>query len=336
VNKLKLAVGMCLLAGAAAGVFQQVLLAQVEDDLTAKKRLFPGIGPGLRAVKRGTDGRIYVLVSPSPGLIVFDATGKQVLAIGASPNAEKGARAAILFGEDCDADAQGRIYVADRAANTVDIFSPEGRLLRSIPANAPVSVAALPQGEVAVATLREPRLVMVYDQNGREVREFAEPERITEREDLNRFLNIGALATDAQGRLYYGFFYMPEPTVRQYDHAGYAGQEFRYLALDAAPEGQAVRREIQRQEKRGKAPSFKRVLTALGVDRPNGEVWMAVHNTLLHFDQDGTRLASYQLYTPQGARLDASTMVVDRDRLIIGSDPLGIYEFERPDKKVVQ
>jgi hypothetical protein len=197
-------------------------------------------------------------------------------------------------------------------------------------------VAALPQGEVSVATLREPRLVMVYDQNGREVREFAEPERITEREDLNRFLNTGVLASDAQGHLYYGFAYMPEPTVRQYDHAGYAGQEFQYLALDAAPAGQAVRREIQRQEKRRKAPSFKRVLTALGVERSNGEVWMALHNTLLRFDKDGTRLASYQLYTPQGARLDASTIAVDKDRLIIGSDPLGIYEFERPDKRVVE
>jgi len=65
-------------------------------------------------------------------------------------------------------------------------------------------------------------------------------------------------------------------------------------------------------------------------------VWIALHNTLLHFDKDGNRRASYQLYTAEGARLDASTILVEKDRLLIGSDPLGIYEFERPDKKLSQ
>ena len=64
-----------------------------------------------------------------------------------------------------------------------------------------------------------------------------------------------------------------------------------------------------------------------------GELWVALHNTLLHFDKDGNRLASYQLYTPDGARLDANTILVEKERLLIGSDPLGIYVFERPDKK---
>ena len=35
----------------------------------------------------------------------------------------------------------------------------------------------------------------------------------------------------------------------------------------------------------------------------------------------------------QKARLEANTILIEKDRLIIGSDPLGIYEFERPDKK---
>ena len=34
----------------------RILLGQEEGDLTAKQRLFPGIGPGLRAVRRGADG----------------------------------------------------------------------------------------------------------------------------------------------------------------------------------------------------------------------------------------------------------------------------------------
>jgi hypothetical protein len=224
--------------------------------------------------------------------------------------------------------------VADRGANAVRVFSPDGAALRSIGVNGPVSVAALPEGEIAVATLREPHLVMVFDNNGKEVREFGDPEPIAEREDLNRFLNIGQLGTDAQGHLYYAFGYLPEPTVRQYDRLGYAGQDIQYTAIDALPTAVAVRKEIERQEQRGKEPSFKRVLTGMGVDRSNGEIWIALNNNLLHFDAAGNRRATYKIYTPQGARLEANTILVEKDELIIGNDPLGLYLFDRPDKKV--
>jgi len=322
---------MCLLACAAASVF-----AQEESELTAGQRILPSVGPGLRAIKRGADGRLLVLASPSPGLLVFDAHGKQVLSIGELPvaaNGAKGGHALITFGEDCDTNAEGKIYVADRGANAIQVFSPDGTLLRSIPVKAPVAVAALPEGEVAVATLRERHLVIVFDKSGRDVREFGDPEPLAERAELNRFLNIGRLASDAQGHLFYGFEYLPEPTVRQYDRLGYAGQDIQFTALEAMPAAQAARKEIERQEARGDQPTFRRILTAVGVDRTNGEVWMALYNTLLHFDKEGNRRSSYKVYTPQGARLEANVILVEKDRLIIGSDPLGIYEFNRPDKK---
>ena len=328
---VKIVAVLCLLACLAGSV-----LAQEKGELTAQRRVFAGIGPGLRTVKRGGDGRLYILASPSPGLVVFDAAGKQVVSIAElapGSTTSKGDRALITFGEDCDADTQGKIYVADRGANLVQVFSPEGTLLRSIPVRAPVAVAALPEGEVAVATLREPNLVIVFDKNGRDVREFGEAEPIAERTDLNRYLNIGELATDGQGHLYYAFAYLPEPTVRQFDRLGYARQDIQYTALDAWPAAQATRKEIERQERRGDPPSLKRVLTAVGVDRSNGEVWIALHNALLHFDQEGNRRASYKIYTPEGARLEATTILVEADRLLIGEDPLGIYEFSRPDKK---
>ncbi len=325
---------MCLLVCAAG-----IAAAQDEDDLTARQRIFPGVGPGLRAVKRGGDGRLYILASPSPGLLVFDTQGKQVLSIGELPGADTGTKSGrplITFGEDCDGAADGKIYVADRGANLIQVFSSDGAPLRSIPVNAPVAVAALPESEVAVATLRDPHLVIVFDKNGRDVREFGDPEPLAERAELNRYLNIGQLATDAQGHLYYAFAYLPEPTVRQYDHLGYAAQDIQYTALEAMPAAQAARKEIVRQESKGKDPSFKRILTAVGVDRTNGEVWVALYNTLLHFDKEGNRRATYKIYTPQGSRLEANTILVEQDRLIIGSDPLGIYEFERPDKKILK
>jgi len=321
---------MCLLACAAGSVF-----AQTEGDLTAKRRVFPGVGPGLRALRRGASGRLYILASPSPGLLVFDAQDKQVLSIGElaiGPAAAKGEKALITFGEDCDTDADGNIYVADRGANLIQVFSPDGSLLRSIPVKAPVSIAAMAEGEVAVGTLREPHLLEVFDKNGMDVREFGDPEPIADRVDLNRYLNIGQLATDAQGHIYYAFAYLPEPTVRQFDRLGYGHEDIQYTALDAWPAAQAARKEIDRQERRGDPPSLRRTVTGVGVDRENGEVWLALYDTLLHFDKDGNRRATYKIYTPQGARLDANVILVEKDRLLIGSDPLGIYEFARPDK----
>jgi hypothetical protein len=42
------------------------------------------------------------------------------------------------------------------------------------------------------------------------------------------------------------------------------------------------------------------------------------------------------VYTPDGARLEPNIVLVEKDRLMIGSDPLGLYVFERPDKKNLQ
>jgi hypothetical protein len=52
----------------------------------------------------------------------------------------------------------------------------------------------------------------------------------------------------------------------------------------------------------------------------------------MRFDKEGSRRASYQMYTPEGARLVAKTILIESQRLVVGSDPLGIYEFDRPDK----
>lgn len=327
---MKILAVVCLLACAASSVY-----AQDEGDLLAKRRVFQPVGPGLRAVKRGADGNYYVLTAPATSVSVFDTTGKLLKSVPAY-EANRGPQSAplmgISFGEDLDVDASGTVYVADRGANAIKIWQSDGSA-HTIAVNAPVSVAALPEGEVAVATLREQHLVMVFGKNGRVVREFGDPEPITEREELNRYLNIGQLVTDAQAHLYYAFSYLPEPTVRQYDRAGYASEGIQYTAIEAMPSARAARKEIERQERRGDPPLLRRVITGVGVDRANGEVWIALGNSLLHFDKDGNRRATYKIYTHEGARLEANTILIEADRLIIGNDPLGIHEFDRPDKK---
>jgi len=331
--------GKFLAAAAATCVVSLVLVAaasDVDDQLMARRRIFPSIGPGLRALRHGKDGKYYLLGSPAVGIAVFDSHEKQLTVIGAPPSSaatDKAPRAAIAFGEDCDVDAQGNLYVADRGYNQVNVFSPTGAPLRSMQFNSPTSLAALPEGEVAVTAPRGLHLVTVFGPTGRVVREFGDPEQLSERNDINRYVSIGRLGSDPEGHIYYGYTYMPEPLVRQYDRFGFAKQDFQFTNIDAFSESRARRREIERQEKRTEPPSFLPILTAFGVDPVNGDVWLALHNTLLHFDKEGNRRSEYQIYTKDGARIEASVLLVEEDRLLIGADPIGVYEFARPDRK---
>jgi hypothetical protein len=310
--------------------------SEIDDDLMASRRVFPNIGPGLRALRHGANGNYYVLASPSVGLAIYDAKGKPLSVIGApspQPVTDKAGRSEIAFGEDCDVDAQGNIYVADTGYNLINVFAPDGKQLRSFPVNSVISLAALPEGEVAVSTRDSVHHVTVYGPNGKVAREFGEIESLSSRADIDRYLNLGRVASDPQGHIYYGFTYMPEPLVRQYDRFGNATQDFVFTGVDAYPEASTTRKAIERQEQKAEPLVFHPILTAYGMDPVNGDLWMGLHNTLVHFDKDGIRRSEYQLYTPKGSPLDATVILVEEERLLIGNDPLGVYEFHRPDRK---
>jgi hypothetical protein len=309
--------------------------SEVEDQLMARRRVFSSIGPGLRALRRGTDGKFYELTAPGSSVAIFDAQGallKKIPDYAQNAGPSSAELRAIQFGEDLDVSANGTVYVADRGADKVKVWEQNGNA-HLIQVKAPLSLAALPEGEVAVTTLQQSHLVTVYGPNGKVVREFGDPESLSSRPELDRYVNLGRVISDPQGHIYYGFTYMPEPLVRQYDRFGYAGREFEFTGLDAFPEAQAARKAIEREETRSAPPILRPILTAFGVDPANGDVWMGLHNTLVHFDKDGIRRSEYQIYTPSGARLEATVIVVEEEHLLIGADPLGIYEFQRPDRK---
>ena len=308
--------------------------SEIDDDLFAVRRLFPSIGPGLRAIRHATNGNYYVLASPDVGIVIFDPHGKQLSVIGAPPPAaNKAARSPVAFGEDCDVDTAGNVYVADRGSNLITEFAPDGKQLRSFPANAPLSLAVLPENEVAISSAQSEHHVTVYTTDGRIAREFGDIESMSSRADIDRYLNLGRVTSDPQGRLYYGFTYMPEPTVRQFTRFGSATQDFTFTGVDAFPEASSTRKAIERQESRSEPLAFHPILTGFGVDPINGDIWMGLHNMLVHFDKDGIRRSEYQLYTPKGAPVDISVLLVEPDRLLVGSDPVGVYEFQRPDRK---
>ncbi len=305
---------------------------QFESDLVAKRRIYSDIGAGFRQVRRGPNGNYYVLTAPSPAIQIYDPSGKHVGQI-PSPSAGAAKGTAIVYGESFDVDHDGRVVVCDRGANAVKLYSPSGTLVATIPIPAPISVVFLPGDEFAVASLNARQLVTAYDLAGRLVRDYGDREEVSDRADLNNQANFGHLVADDMGNNYFSFDYLPEPTVRKFDRVGYLSLEISLKTLEFEPAAQAARKAIARSEnEENSIPSLHRIISAVGVDPQTQELWIAIGTLLMRFGVDGQRLSSFRMFLPHGGSLEPSQILVERDRLLIGADPQGVYEFPKPEK----
>lgn len=307
-------------------------VTQFESDLMAKRRVFRTVGAGFRAIRRGPNGNYYVLTAPAPAIPIYDPSGER---IGQVPveSAEAAKGAALVYGEDFGVDHDGSVVVCDRGANAVKIYSPRGQLSVTIPNPAPISVALLPGGEFAVASPKTDHLVTGYDFAGKVVRDYGDREEIADRADVNEQVNFGHVAADAAGNSYFSFDYLPEPTVRKYDRVGYLAMEISLKTTEFEPAATAARKAIARSASRETGiPALHRIVNAVGVDPETQEIWIAIGTLLMRFGKDGERIASFRTYLPSGARIEASEILVEHDRLLIGADPQGIYEFPKPAK----
>jgi len=313
-------------AAAAAALLSATLSAAgtLDTDLVARARVFPSILMGVTAIHRDAAGR-YAVLTERNGVQILDAKGQPA---GHAP-ADLSPSEAIAYGVDMDLDDQGHIYVADQERNAIRVFSGDGREERQIKIPGPTAVATLAAGELAVASLRSPKLVTVFGADGQVVREFGEPEQISGREELNRYANIGRLCRDSAGRLYYSFTYLPEPTVRRYDRFGYSDFQLVLNTEEDAPASMSARRAIAREETSGKQ-ALHPVLGPVAVDPANGEIWLAIGGRLLRYGPDGLPRGSFLIFTPEELRIEASAILIEPGRMLVASSQLGVFDVPRP------
>ena len=338
-----LPLGLAVLS--AAVLIATLVRAQEDPTLDAKRRVLPEVGGGFRAVRRGPDSAYYVLASlppstpskaskyvkaskpakpPAPVVLIFDSQGTKLRQIPVQPRPGE-----MVSPDSLDIDASGRVYIADLGGDTVGIYAADGALFAHFHIQKPTQIVALPGDQFAICSATADHLISVYDLQGKLLREFGELADLSDDAELNRRLNAGHLAKDKAGNLYFAFRYLPEPTVRKYDPAsGSLVDELSLTTLDLAPMAQSARQEIARAAA-GKPLRAHEIISGFGVDPETQEFWLALGNLLMHFDNADNKIAASRAYTTDGARIVPNFILVEKDRLLLGNDPLGIYEFPR-------
>jgi hypothetical protein len=215
-----------ILALAALSVPVPTRAQGIESAVLSRARVFPEFNSGVVAMKRDAAGHYYVLATPPNVIWILAADGKRVGQIPAAGSTT----AKIQYAVDFDLAPDGRILVADRAANAVEIFSPDGAQLAKIPVFAPTSVVALPNNQFAVSTLRSKRLVEVRSDDGALIRSFGDPADAGMTPDPKQLQNLGKISGDGAGDIFFAFTSIPDPTVRRYDRYGYVSSEATFSA----------------------------------------------------------------------------------------------------------
>lgn len=272
VSRTAVSVCACALALLFACVHRPAQAQGVQTVLHARGRVFPDVGRGATAIERDTAGHYYVLADPASIIWIYNAEGTR---IGQIPTAQARAAvpaATIKFAVDFDRDADsGRIFVADRGANAVKIFTADGALEASVPVNAPMSVVALANGEFAVVTLRSDHLVRVMNEHGKLLRSFGnisdavnDPSQLTvpalsASADSEAgyaagyptgpppayAMDIGKLYSGAPGEIYFAFTSLKDPKFRKYDRFGYSGYEAEIPANSLIPDINHDKSQVQ-------------------------------------------------------------------------------------------
>src|SRR5271167_3078907 len=102
-RRSKLGVSLALLASTAAAWNRAPAARQVENsaqEILARARLFPEVGPGIVALKRDSSGRYYILTAPANTVGVYSSGGNR---IGQIPHVNS-AGPKIVYAEDMDLD----------------------------------------------------------------------------------------------------------------------------------------------------------------------------------------------------------------------------------------
>jgi hypothetical protein len=116
--------------------------------------------------------------------------------------------------------------------------------------------------------------------------------------------------------------------VRRFDRFGFAGSEIALEEFAAT----ARHHELFSSDSDDNSRRVRTQISALAVDPASQEIWVAIGNELRRFDKNGVPIGSYRTLSPAGAPLSAKAILVEPDRLLLGTEAWGIFDFVKPEK----
>lgn len=192
---------------------------------------------------------------------------------------------------------QGNIYLADSVASQIQVWSPTGQPLSTLPAVRPVSLAMLSNGNLVVASSAAGNLLRLQDQRGRMIGAFGGMRSFDSNNPRqNLFLNRGKVVVGPSDTIYYVSRYAPVPTVRKFSSTGQLLSEFvvEGAAIDYQQE---VANRFLREKESNLVGGYD-IITSATVDPSTGHLWVSMNGisragVVYEYDANGVKLREY-------------------------------------------
>ncbi len=196
-----------------------------------------------------------------------------------------------------EVDAENRIYIADSGANQIKVFSPEGKAIKTLSINQPLSFAVLSNGNIIVASPSHGWLLHLYDSSGQRIRSFGSVKQFDPTdEEENNFLNRGKVLLDSTDAIYFVYRFAPTPGIQKYASNGKAISEF-------AVTGNAIDLQLEAVQGflRNRTPNKIGGITVINsaiIDPETDHIWVCMNGAsdapgVYEYNSDGKKLQEY-------------------------------------------
>lgn len=173
--------------------------------------------PAAFAVARS--GSLYVFDDGNSRIVKLNPSGKFMAEFG-GPVSGSGAIQRGGLGASIAVDQNENVYVGDPVTPKVQVFTSNGRFIRSFRVPFPVTNIAVNTKQeiyVAVSAHSPTKLILVFSETGKFLRQFGE-RLVTNKGRLARSVNQVVIACDSQDNLYLAF--RSWPVIRKYSPSG--------------------------------------------------------------------------------------------------------------------
>jgi hypothetical protein len=245
------------------------LLGSRQGLVLYAERVLPNVSGAVALRSRGES--LYVLSRTDHSVLVFDRQLELVRRLG-----RIGQKPGELYNPtDFDLAPDGTVWIAERGNNRVSSFTIEGQYLKSFPSEAPLSVAALRNGTIAVVELFSKPLVKVFQTDGKLVREFTgfvPVEGASERQ--TDYFNRARIHELPDGDIALAYRYLIPPRL---DLFGAAGALKKTLHPPLPPDSTLANEARARLLEHIRDGSYggRHVLTDVAVQPGTGHLWIA-------------------------------------------------------------